>query len=378
MKPKQGPARPKAKSGRNDGHQASAKYVLAPENAPAHKTSRTMRKPPDIEAVARLGGLPDSVKPYKLDNRKGDFYSAQHGNSTETVNRSLEAGFAKVVETARDYSLRFKTVSPSEIGKHIPNIGWAGDTWIEENILRSQRSDEELGKELRDKLIADIPEVNRWGVAPATPAETTERGAAFLSPTNRFVKEGETWTISFAGETCRLPASLIGLDYISVLLRYAGKSIGAQQLRAQGAAAVPVNPGRLSDLATDPDAGLQTEWTPHAVLDATTITNYQNAINDLNDRITYAQDTGNTREVETLEKEKDNLLRELSKQKGLPGRPREFPNQKESARSTVTHAIKLAFKKIEKTAPITAEHLRNNIVTGTFLTYRDCSVSWRT
>ena len=141
---------------------------------------------------------------------------------------------------------------------------------------------------------------------------------------------------------------------------------------------MPVDPGRLKDLATDPDAGLQTEWTSYAVLDERAIANYREAINDLNDRITYAQDTGNTRAVETLEKEKNHVMRELSKQKGLPGRPRGFPNQKESARSTVTHAISLAFKKIEKIAPATAEHLRNNIETGKFLIYRDCSLRWKT
>ena len=91
------------------------------------------------------------------------------------------------------------------------------------------------------------------------------------------------------------------------------------------------------DLATwqriSTDAGLQTDWTPHAVLDAKTITNYRNAINDLNDRIAFAQDTGNTHEVETLEKEKDDVLRELSKQKGLPEVTRESSPIKKKARA---------------------------------------------
>lgn len=56
--------------------------------------------------------------------------------------------------------------------------------------------------------------------------------------TGIFCREGETWSIEFNGEKCRL-ATIIGLEYISVLLRYAGTRIGAEAIRAERALAVP-------------------------------------------------------------------------------------------------------------------------------------------
>ena len=213
------------------------------------------------------------------------------------------------------------------------------------------------------------------GGNPLAHGDTTDPG-------NRFEKEGETWAIKFAGETCRLPASLIGLDYISVLLRYAGKSVDAQEIRAMRAAAVPVNPKALGELHSYPDSDekpiFQADFSSYNVLDAEARAQYRKELEDLEVKICFAQDSGNKGEVERLEKEKKFIERELVKQKGIPGRPRRFANQRESARSTVTHAIKLAFEKIEKIAPATAQHLRDNIATGTLLTYRDCSVRWKT
>ena len=205
------------------------------------------------------------------------------------------------------------------------------------------------------------------------------------APSNTFVREGETWAIKFDGETCRIPASLIGLDYISVLLRYAGKQINALNLRAAGAAAVPVDPGKLRELQSGSDTKsapiLQTDWSLQPKLDQKARANYQKEIDTLNDQITFAQDTGNTYDVSKFEKEKLEIMRELTKHAGRPGRkdrPRLFANQEEQARCSVTHAIRAAFEKIRKTAPATALHLRNNIATGTTLTYRDCSIRWRT
>src|SRR4051812_40299923 len=57
--------------------------------------ARKMRKPPDIEALARLGGLPESVKPYELGSRHkdGSLYAACYGNSTATVTECVTLGY---------------------------------------------------------------------------------------------------------------------------------------------------------------------------------------------------------------------------------------------------------------------------------------------
>jgi len=107
---------------------------------------------------------------------------------------------------------------------------------------------------------------------PVMRQDSDIQGDGLSAPSNTFVREGETWKIQFDGETCRIPASLIGLDYISLLLRDAGKPISAQALRAHRAAAVPVDPGELRELQsesdTESDPILQMEWSSQEVLDA--------------------------------------------------------------------------------------------------------------
>lgn len=263
----------------------------------------------------------------------------------------------------------------------LPERPWDPPDWIVPVYDSQLLHHASLTRDLMSELNAAIVDASQVSNDPKASDRTAGR-IVIPTPENKFEREGEVWTIAFAGETCRLPASLIGLDYISVLLRYAGASIGAQQLRAQRAAAVPVDPKYIKELQSDPTSNekpnLQTDFSPHDVLDAETRAQYENEVRNLEVRISFEEDSGNKGEVERLEKEKTFIEKELVKQRGIPGRPRRFADQKESARSTVTHAIKHAFRKIEKSAPATAQHLRDNIATGTFLTYRDCSVRWKT
>lgn len=362
-------------------------YRVEPDHAELWEfmhTQRAMRKAPDIEAVARLGGLPASVKPYELAYRSkdGSLFPTCYGESTATVTRSLTFGFGKVVDAARGVQAQYADADSSEIRDGVKHLGWVDEKWIEKNILHSARSSAELGAELTDMAIGGIPEVVRWGSAPPTPAETVEPAKEAISPVNKFLKVSETWEIAFEGETCRIPASLIGLDYISELLRCAGKTINALKLRQISSSSVPTNPGTLEELRSnlDPEKGddLQDEWGLQPVLDEKARAEYEDKLKELKEKIAFAKDTNNCAEVSTLAEEAGAVAAELRKQTKKTGRGHQFPNQQESARSTVSHAIRRALGEIEKYSPTTALHLRKNIVAGRILTYRDPSVRWKT
>ena len=205
------------------------------------------------------------------------------------------------------------------------------------------------------------------------------------APHDTFVREGETWKIEFDGETCRIPATLIGLDYISVLLREPGRPFSAQALREYGAVAVPMAPGELEELQSDPDTEsddesgpLQTEWSLDPILNKRTRRDYRNELEYLRGQVTDAQRIGDQDQIDKLRKVGEFITAELRKQTMKTGLERRFADQREQARSTVTHAIRAAVAKIEKTAPLTALHHGNNIQTGATLIYTDRSVRWKT
>jgi hypothetical protein len=63
---------------------------------------------------------------------------------------------------------------------------------------------------------------------------------------NHFVREAATWSITFEGEVCRLK-TMIGLDYISVLLEHPGHPIRALQLQGLTGGLTASCPGDAAD-----------------------------------------------------------------------------------------------------------------------------------
>jgi hypothetical protein len=251
-------------------------------------------------------------------------------------------------------------------------------------LMLSRYIRETPGAERDDVWIEDVVRriATQHGPAVPLPTETAEPLKTGVPPENKFVKVDKTWEIEFGEESCRLPASLIGLDYIPVLLQCAGEMITAVKLRETGASAVPADIGTLEELRddSDPDLGavLQTEWRSDLVLDEKARSEYEGELKELRENIVIAQDTGNLAEVSNLTAKAEFIAAELRKQTKKTGTGRLFSTQHENARTTVTHAIKRAVEEIAKYAPATAQHLQLNIITGTTLTYRDQSVRWKT
>jgi tetratricopeptide (TPR) repeat protein len=171
-----------------------------------------------------------------------------------------------------------------------------------------------------------------------------------------FRREGEFWTLTFAGETCRLEDTR-GLRYLAVLLRSPHVEVPALQLvQQQGGAPV-------ADGAPPPASSAGPR------LDLESRRAYRRRLGELESALERARSAGQAARAAELERENEFLTRELRQGVGLGGRERLVGADRERARSGVTRAIRLALAAIEKQHAPLAAHLAAAIRTGTSCCY---------
>jgi hypothetical protein len=167
-----------------------------------------------------------------------------------------------------------------------------------------------------------------------------------------FRREGEFWTIAYAGETFRL-RDVKGLRYLAFLLGSPGKEIHALEL-AQA----------VEGMTARADAGLA-----EPVLDARAKSAYRRRLQELGEDLQEARDWHDSQRIAQIEAEIDVITDELAHAVGLAGRDRELPSPAERARVSVTKAIRSAIKAIERHSPELGAHLTASIHTGRFCSY---------
>jgi DNA polymerase III delta prime subunit len=226
---------------------------------------------------------------------------------------------------------------------------------------------------LRELLLDELPRGQR--PPPQLPAESPQREVASPVPASDspaegtacvFRREGEYWTITFAGSTSRVRDAK-GLAYLALLLRYPRRPIHVSELLQLGetpAEAEP-QPGRSDDSVVVRvglgDAG--------PVLDAQAKADYRRRLGDLREELRQALEFNDTGKGENLQKEIDFLTQELLSAVGLSGRDRRSGSGAERARVNVTRSIVRAIEKMSDVHPRLARYLRDTVRTGTFCTY---------
>ena len=209
---------------------------------------------------------------------------------------------------------------------------------------------------------------------------------------NKFVRRDETWSVEFRGESVSLN-TMVGLDYISVLLRHPGRRFKPRELRAQCAPTIHMDPKQVREWEFDLGSNEEPKRSgpdPNDKLDGRAISEYSKELKDLETKICYAEETRNLQEADRLKEEKrfiEAQLRASTKiplvriagkpQLGLRRFPRRFADDNENARSAVAMAIGRALNKIQGKAPLTAEHLQSTIRWDAGeVSYADSSTSW--
>lgn len=198
--------------------------------------------------------------------------------------------------------------------------------------------------------------VGATDIAPAAPASGDE-----------FRREGEIWSVRFAGKLIRLKHTK-GVTYLALLLQNPGQDMHALDVAsglhregdAPRAAAVRDELGMRVGGAGD--AG--------AVLDARARAAYRERLDELRDELLEAEHMNDAGRIEHARAEMAALEDELAGAFGLgPERERRAVSLSERARLNVTRAIRAVLRTIAQHHPELGAHLDTAVRTGTFCTY---------
>lgn len=179
---------------------------------------------------------------------------------------------------------------------------------------------------------------------------------------NVFRRDGEFWTIRYAGTRVRLKDAK-GLGYLAMLLAAPGRELHVLQL-AGGAPERPAPPlaglrigGPGASLPEAPDVRARQE--------------YRERIADLRTELDEAERFGDLGRAERLRTELDGLVREL-------GRPH-VSGPAEKARKAVTKALRTQIGKLIDEHPLAGRHFGRAVRMGTFCVYAPpARVEWET
>ena len=178
----------------------------------------------------------------------------------------------------------------------------------------------------------------------------------------QFRREGELWTIAYAGELFRL-RDVKGLGYIASLLARPGREVHVLEL------ASPAGPPDARASLVDGDLAVSRPTDVEPVLDERAKAEYGRRLRELEEELETARGWGDTERAARLDEERDFLGREIALAVGLRGRDRSFASPAERARVSVTKAIKTAIRLIERHCPELAAHLEASVQTGRFCSY---------
>ncbi|MFF1904469.1 ATP-binding protein [Kitasatospora sp. NPDC058218] len=178
-----------------------------------------------------------------------------------------------------------------------------------------------------------------------------DRAAAALAHMDTrsvFRRDGEVWTLGYAGRTVRLKDAK-GLHDLARLVSCPGQEVPATHLLA--GEDVP-SPG--SDELLDEQARAA----------------YRARLDRLDEEITAARERDDPAGLARAQNERDALIAELRRAYGLGGRPRRLGDAGERARTTVTARIRDTLRRIEHEHPELAAHLSASVTTGRSCAYR--------
>ncbi|QFY13550.1 AAA family ATPase [Nonomuraea phyllanthi] len=194
----------------------------------------------------------------------------------------------------------------------------------------------------------------------AVDSGVTDGGAGRLG--REFRREGEVWSLTFAGRTAHMPDAK-GLRDLHTLLGRPGDDVPAVRLLDPEGGELVVAARRMGG---------------DAVLDEEAKTRYHRRLAQLDEEIDRAVELGDDRRAAEFDRERAALLEELRTAAGLGGRTRRLGDEAERARKTVTARIRDTLCKLDHAHPELAAHLRATVSTGSTCRYQPAdAITWR-
>ena len=223
-----------------------------------------------------------------------------------------------------------------ELGRVLLARGQPGDRPQAEALLRHAA---DIAGELGMPALAE-----RATAALASPAPPSPPGR------NVFRRDGEVWTLDYAGTTVRLPDAK-GLHDIARLLANPGAEIPAADL-------------------VGPAARLEATLGADTTLDAQAQAAYRQRLAELAAEIDAADADHDPERAARARVERDTLVEALSAAYGLGRRARRLSAAGERARKAVTARIRDSLARLDQRHPALAQHLRQSIHTGAVCSYQ--------
>jgi tetratricopeptide (TPR) repeat protein len=165
---------------------------------------------------------------------------------------------------------------------------------------------------------------------------------------NVFRRDGEYWTVTFAGRTVRLKDAK-GLHDIAALVARPGLEI------------------HVADLIAPADGQESDSLQP--VVDERARAAYRARLIDLQDELEEAERFSDPVRAERARTEMDLLTAELASAFGLGGRARGTGNTTERARRAIGQRIRNVLRRVESVHPELGRHLTRSLQLGTFCSY---------
>ncbi|MBI4516178.1 MAG: AAA family ATPase [Deltaproteobacteria bacterium] len=246
--------------------------------------------------------------------------------------------------------------------RELRDVAPALDQAVAQRILCVLRDDTERF-DFRHAVVHEIlsasaaPSLRRhWQVLRQGSA--SQRGARPGRAANVFRRDGEFWTVAYAGETVRLK-DCRGLRYLGQLIQHQGRALHVLELVAT------VNGLDVTHL---PQV-VRALDSPLAVLDSQARENYRRRLRDLASDLEEADRCNDLGRVERLRAESEALTAQLAEAFRRPGRSAIGASETERARINVRTTLTNTLNRILKHQPALCEHLRNALKTGTLCLY---------
>jgi tetratricopeptide (TPR) repeat protein len=179
--------------------------------------------------------------------------------------------------------------------------------------------------------------------------------------TSTFRREGDYWSVVFAGRTVRV-RDLKGVRYLARLLADPGREYHVLDL-------VAAETGREADNSHAIGLPRSALGDAGEILDARAKNAYRRRLAEIDEDIDLARATGDAERAAQAAVEREFLVRELAAAFGLGGRDRRAASASERARAGVTRAIRQAIARVSEHHPQLGEHLARTIRTGTYCAY---------
>jgi hypothetical protein len=190
---------------------------------------------------------------------------------------------------------------------------------------------------------------------------------------NVFKKDGDFWTVGFQGNIATALKDSKGMTYIAYLLGNPHKRIPALELSNLLSGAKLLNhSGIAKGKSVGADSGK-----PQDLVDTDYLRKSKNRLGEIEEELRKAKENNDQAEEDRLEREKEQILNQLSSDLNLSSKSRSFPNDIEKARKAVTNAIKRALDNIQKHNTPLYQYLDNSIKHGTDFIYTpDRKINW--